>query len=264
MVTNRTVAFFDILGFRKLVEERPLSELGPQFLKTMDGVRTYLNRPVLPDQNLPRLLNPPTQQFCLTFAFSDSLILISHDSSASSCLALLVYAVVAMRALMASGFPVRAGISFGEMFVDVSRSIFLGRALTAAFDSERDQQWAGGLIDDSVAEALPELLVADSQNMLNILFPCYPVPFKTGTTRNQRTLNWRWNLVVKYGTRSLFRPTLDTESTKKVTNTLAYAKWIRSSGLAYPADPGSVPVEVRALFAGDGPPPPMFSHGDEW
>jgi len=267
MLVKRAVAFLDILGFRKLVTETPLSELGPRFANVIEAVRRDLNRPPLPGENLHRLLKdrPLTEPFCLTYAFSDSVILISDDSSSTGCLAVLVFAVRAMQAMMASGFPVRAGVSFGEMFVDIPRAVFLGRALTTAYDSEQSQDWVGGLVDDTVAEAVPELAKYTASNMLlNTLFPVYPVPLKTGTVRECRTLNWRWNLVVKSGTRSLFHETSDPEAMKKITNALAYAKWIRAAGLAYPADPASVPVEVRRFFVGDELPPPSYIHGDEW
>ena len=177
---------------------------------------------------------------------------------------MLVVALRVMQALIGSGFPVRAGVSFGEMFVDVPRAIFLGPALTTAYACEQGQDWVGGLIDDAVSEALPELFDGSAANaLLNALFPMYSVPLKSGGVRECRTLNWRWNLIVKNGIRSLFRETSDPAVARKIANALGYARWVRSTGVAYPVDPSLVPVEVQSVFVGDGPPPPSFMHGDE-
>ena len=98
---------------------------------------------------------------------------------------------------------------------------------------------------------------------MDTLFPLYLVPLKTGTVRLHRSINWRWNLVVADGTKSLFRNTNRWQDRRKVNNALEYARWIRNANLAYPKDPDSVPVEVRTYFVSSGPPPPKFDHGDD-
>ncbi|MGD1096592.1 MAG: hypothetical protein ABSB35_31940 [Bryobacteraceae bacterium] len=263
---KRTVAFLDVLGFRSLVAQIPASELGPRFAKIIDGVLNGLTRPLLADQNLPRLLNSPgpNERFCLVYSFSDSILLISHDSSLSSCLAVNVIALRIMQGMMAAGFPTRVGVTFGDMFVDVERAVFLGPALTAAYELEQSQDWIGGVIDESVAEPLPALMDRSQPHALqNVIFPMYRVPMKNGDDGERRTLNWRWNLVVQKGTRSLFRPTADESGTRKIARALEYAKWIRAAGLACAADQETVPVEIRLFYVGDVSSPPLFAHGDD-
>ena len=178
-------------------------------------------------------------------------------------LQLLVFVLRATQVMVVSNLPVRGAVAFGEMFVDLDRRLFLGRALTTAYDLEQRQDWIGVTLDDSVLSAFPGIFTGVHARVLGALFPNYEVPLKLGPAKLYRTVNWRWNLVVKKGIRSLFRIPSDWGERRKVLNTLEYARFVRSTGLAYPSAPENVPVEVRTFFVGDGPPPPQFEHGDE-
>ncbi len=262
---KRAVAFMDVLGFRRLVETTTAEALGPRFAKILELVLENLNRPVLPDRDLPRLVpdySTGNRPFCLSYSFSDSIILISHDSSRSGCLALLLFVLRATQVLLASGFPARSASAFGDMFVDSARSVFLGTALTHAYDLQRNQDWVGGIVDDSLVQPIPELSNGRDP-LLAALFPKYQVPMKEGPVREHYTTNWRWNMIAQSGTRALFAKPLTWDVKRKISNTLEYARWIRSAGLAYPITPDAVPVEVRPFFIGSGPPPPTFEHGDD-
>ena len=217
----------------------------------------------MPDHDLPRLVPEYSRgsQFCLSYSFSDSIILISHDASRASCLALLLFALRAMQALIASGFPVRAACTLGDLYVNRDRSVFLGPALTRAYDLEEQQDWVGGVVDDTLVMAIPELANGESSDaLLQILFPKYLVPMKNGPVQEHRTINWRWNMVVKDGTRALFTEPTEWGAKRKILNALEYARWVRAQGLAYPAASNEVPAEVRTFFIGSAPPP--FEHGD--
>ncbi len=148
----RTVAFLDILGFRELVERLPPQELGPRFRRVVDDTTRALNQPLLPDSDAPRLLSQQGRDgtYCIRHLFSDSLILISHDDTQESSLAVLIYTLRCMQFLLAARFPVRAGLAHGPMFVDERRSLFLGPALTRAYSTEQNQDWIGGMLDESI------------------------------------------------------------------------------------------------------------------
>jgi len=214
-----------------------------------------MNRPLLPGQKLPRILEgyQRGEPYCISHVFSDSIILVSHNDSMASCLAVLVYALRTMQYLMATGFPIRAGVAYDDMFVDTERSVFVGQAIIKAYDLEQNQVWIGGAIDPSIPTSFPSLFNGVLNEQLDKLFPLYRVPIKTGKVRSLHT----------HGTRSLFVESPECEHRLKVGNALEYARWVRAAGLAYPVDPEVVPVEVRTFFVGAGPPPPSFSHGDD-
>jgi hypothetical protein len=61
----------------------------------------------------------------------------------------------------------------------------------------------------------------------------YSVPFKDGEYEYHLVINWRLNLVVKYGTKSLLPKPFDTQSETKIDNTLKFAKYLRNTKQAY-------------------------------
>lgn len=260
---ERTVVFLDILGFRNLVDEMTTEELGGKFSRVISTVLMSMNRPFMAPGTEPTLFpgHPVEQPWCLSYAFSDSIILISHDDSEKACLAVLVYALRSMQYLIASGLPVRGGAAFGEMHVDEAKSLFLGKALTAAYELEQKQNWIGVALDISVDAKFCHMFL---KSPMSELFPLYEVPMKSGPIKWLRTLNWRWNLVVQKGTKSLFKDNGDWSVRTKIENTLNYAKFIRLKGLAYPIDDTVMPVEVRCMYIADSPPETGVKHGDEF
>jgi hypothetical protein len=266
---SRTVVFLDILGFRKLIEEFPTEQLGQRFSQAMSlavdfnknaGKTFFPSEPTL----FPTL--SADQPYCITHVFSDSIVSISHNESSESCLAALVYNLHLMQFLLGLGFPTRGAAAFGPMYVDEAKSLFLGKALTQAYEFEQKQEWIGAALHDSIEEAFPDLFGDEHPfaTVIGALFPPYCVPLKQGNIKEIRSVNWRWNLVVPKGTRGLLPSCQDWSAKRKQENALAYAQFIRANGLAYPNDQSKIPIEVRSLYLADGPPtaqPP--SHGDE-
>jgi hypothetical protein len=269
-MTGRAVAFLDILGFRKLVESKSTEELGALFSNVIGRALPAMNRPFGEPHDEPTLFpqRPPNESWCISHSFSDSIILISHDESEASALALLIYALRVTQMLIASKLPVRGAIAFGDMYVDMAKALFLGKALTQAYALEQSQHWIGVAIDPSVSERFPNLLESDVPlaGLRKCLFPRYEVPMKTGPIRQLHTLNWRWNVVAEGGTKTLFGDDRDWSARTKIQAALTYALEMRNSGRAYPADDAKVPIEVRRFFIASGDPAnrPMPVHGDEY
>lgn len=260
---RRTVAFLDILGFRKTVLTTPLSELADKYERRIaeaDGMNHLES--LIP--GTPTLFpnHPPNVPWCQRFVFSDSIILVSVDDKAVSALKLLVYAWRLSQVFIAFQMPLRGGITFGELYSNPLRNICLGSALTTAYDLERSQAWVGAAIHSSVEEAFPELLLHDNENhgLLDNIFLRYPVPMKDGTSQHLRTLNWRFNLIVENGTRSLFASDGPLDVMQKVANALKYAETVVHSGRIYVADQSNLPIELRSMWIGGKEPP--FPHGD--
>ena len=74
-------------------------------------------------------------------------------------------------------------------------------------------------------------------------------------------INWRFNLIVEDGTRSLMPYSLDIDVIKKIHNTLRYAEKVIQSGEVYISDQSAAPIEVRSFSCGSKFPP--FPHGDD-
>jgi hypothetical protein len=257
------VALLDILGFRKLIARTPLQGLAERNERVIANAEATLQHPLMDLGKEPTLFPGSNQTpLCQLHVFSDTVVLISHDDTDESCAKLLVYGWRVAQGLTAMGFPVRGAVSFGEMHSNPARHVFLGRALTEAYELEQAQDWAGIALSPSLDAKIGAISRHPVFSRITDLIICeYDVPMKTGVRQRLQTLNWRFNLVVKKGTRSLFPDDGDPAVGTKVRNTLEYARAMR--GRAYTDSERSVPIEMRTFFVGDGPPPPNFAHGDD-
>lgn len=259
---KRTVAFLDILGFRQMVEDTPLPELARRYEQVLDQTAA-MNKPFLPGRE-PTLFpnHPPGGAWCDRYIFSDSVILVSTSDDEASCAKLITYSWRLTQMLLASGMPVRGAIVYGDIYENLRKNIVLGLALTRAYELERTLQWIGAVIDPSVELAFPVLFDAGNTRwapLSNIILR-YPAPFKNGWVEFW-TLNWRFNLTVEKGTRSLFSTSGERHIQEKVDNTLQYAKVVLSTNRAYVPPRTELPIELRNFFAGSRKPP--FQHGDD-
>jgi hypothetical protein len=259
------VAFLDILGFRTKLYNTPLLELANDYERRILESQ-FMNRPFDSTRDIPTLFkdHPDNAPWCAQYVFSDSIILVSHDEDIMDCMKLIVYAWRLAQHFIASRTPLRGGIAYGELYANPKLSVFLGKALAKAYELENCQNWIGIAIDTSVMERFPtvfETIDKDEHSILNDLLFEYPVPFKDGTTKQLRTLNWRWNLIVEKGTRSLFSDSQDLKIAEKTRNTLKYAEVFVQRGKLYVKDQSNLPVELRSFYIGAKEPP--FEHGDD-
>jgi len=260
---NRTVAFLDILGFGVMVNETPINELSKKYENLIDTLE-YLIRPVYFTKEHSTLFpdHPTHSPWCVMNIFSDSIILISLDESLISSLKLIIYSWRLTQVCLSFKMPVRGAVTFGEIYINQNKNITLGCALTNAVKLEKKQQWIGVSLDENMENLLPELFhqIREIPILSNIFFR-YEVPFKEDKRKLLHTLNWRWNMIVESGTRSLFSCSNDENIKKKISNTLDYAKAVVDSGQIYVKDQNEFPIELRSFFVGNSKPP--FRHGDD-
>ncbi len=261
-IENKTVSFLDFLGFKNHINNTPLLELAKKYQQVIINADA-MNRKFQTDLR-PSLFTQlkHNDTFCWKKIFSDSIILVSKDNSVESCLMLLLYTWKIMQACLASKMPVRGGIVNDEFFMDKEHDIFLGKALTKAYELENQQDWIGISIDDSINKRFQNIFSFKDIPYWDNVFLFYDVPLKNGLTKRMRTINWRFNFVVDKGTKSLFPSSADIRVQKKINNTLDYAKYVVNSGAVYTNDNNNVPIEFSVFWVGATQPP--FSHGDEY
>lgn len=271
-IKKHTVAFFDILGFKNKVLSSELFELATSYEYLLSLVINHLNQKK-DDKNSLFPNHQIGSPYCYNYFFSDSIILFSLDDSEESCLKLLVFAWRLFQFLLAFNFPARGSICFGDMYVNPQNKIFLGKALIDAYELEQKQEWIGAIIDKSIFEAFPNLahLCEKENSIFHYLFFEYDVPLKNGLICRSSTINWRFNLVVEEGTRSILKYLNDAKIQdvkdiedfkilKKLDNTLRYAEKVLSTKVIY--SPVDVPSELNVFWVGGTEPP--FTHGDEF
>lgn len=190
MTDKRFVAFFDILGFSKLVETSSVNDIKVIFHKIFSSIllaqHKYWCRNVfkLACSDSPEISGIFAQKLkeavslfegdnqimikkqldlYLTDAFrlgyliiSDSIIfyseIIEDDSDAIDIFDQFVNFI---RSFFIESFLkkilIRGAISYGEFHVDVENSIYFGKALIEAIRLEKNQQWIGCIFSDSLS-----------------------------------------------------------------------------------------------------------------
>lgn len=272
-IGNHTVAFMDVLGFKKMLESRELKEfselyevifgcMGSRFTHQLyytygDIYKKY--RSIFYDTKY-------SEPLCKKFVFSDSIIFISHDDTPLNITKLLLSSWRFLQTSIAFGFLIRGGIAHGELYVNEKDKIFLGKALKSAYELEQKQNWVGVSVDDSIIDTLPWISekAKDLQtNYFDALLPIYNVPFKDGTAKQLHTVNWRFQLSVKEGIKTLLPFTGNQDEDRKIKNTLDYLKYIKKANFRYCYD--DVPYELRPMYFGvKGQPSLKFDEDDEF
>ena len=259
MPQQAVVSFLDILGFNAKMESIPLDDLSSQYEQLVSQARSYLAFELASDHSLFNDRFRPARH-CSMHVFSDSIILYANEDSDAACLELLLYTWRLQQLFLAAGMPLRGAVQYGEFYANPNTGIHLGRALSEAYRLESRQEWIGISIGHSVSDRYPAVFDTILGEICAGLFPQYCVPMKSGFTEDYLTVNWRFNLVVERGTRSLFPADSDEGVKKKIGNTLQYAKTVVESNRVYARSTG-LPIELQAFFVGTTEPP--FPHGDE-
>lgn len=215
--------------------------------------------PLKSEKSILSFLKNKNELLCKQFFFSDSIILIANDDSYDSFLKLIIHSWRILQMFISFGMPLRGAISYGDIYINEKINLFLGESLTKAYDLELQQQWIGVIIDKSAVEKYNDIF---NDDLLNEVCLEYDVPLKNGLKKRYKTLNWRFNMIVKDGTRSLFPINENTpdDVKEKINNTLDYAHAVilRKKTYLYGDD---VPIEFRSVFVGNTEPP--FAHGDD-
>lgn len=262
MSHKRAVAFLDILGFKDFIANLSTDNLAEKYTRIISLAEAF-NKDLISDHSEPHLLPSlgAGKNWCIKKIFSDSIILIANDESEESCLRLLLYTWKLMQACLSVEMPFRGGIAYDEMFINEVQEIYLGKALTKAFELESSQQWIGVAIHKELSDHYQNIFNGNIHLLLNNIFLKYLVPFKGGGRKELNTINWRYNFIVQKGTRALMPYSNNKSVIEKIKNTLAYAKHVVDSGQIYANNQQIAPIEIRSFWCGAIQPP--FPHGDD-
>lgn len=185
--SNRAVCFLDVLGFKQMLKEKPVIQIAEEYDRLVMQAST-INHKFFEHGIEPTLFkdHPVGAPYCTRYIFSDSIILVADGEDSQSFLKLLVQAWRFMQVSLSLGIPIRGGIAFGEMYLDPSKGICLGHALTKAYQLEEKQNWIGIAVDQSVESAYEYLfsMAKNSTSVLGALLLKYPVPLKNSNAHN--------------------------------------------------------------------------------
>lgn len=257
---ERYVTFLDILGFAEMVKAKELAEMQRLLHLAIQSIQIAKWGGI--HKGVPSLNEKPP----LVFSFSDTFVLASRDSSDSALASYVVTSALLTQYLFAQTLPVRGAMTFGEADFIAGTDHMLGKGIVKAAELEKQQNWFGVLVDlPSMPAGVQKIFEAAE---FAPLFARWDVPTKGGgVLSNALVVNWRNNLVVEGGTKSLFAKPPDDAARNKIENTLKFAKHMRETG-RHTCDPRDGKGGVLPWLAGcrtTAPGSPWnVPHGDEF
>ena len=257
---KRAIAYFDILGFRKKVEELTIDELADSYSKLILDTENYVF-----DETFRQMVR---KKSCKRFIFSDSIFLLACEDSEQGFVELFSYAWRMMQIALAMGYPLRGAITYGDVYADQSKGVFIGESIVSAASWESKQDWMGAVVDKTAVERYSAVFEGEDvlHEVYKVLMPTYPVPLKGGLVKNQRVINWRVNIVSQHGIKALFQHRVDDEDVnRKIQNTLTFAKKMRERGFTVFNDK-IVPARYRRFSIQEHHPDQglIIKNGDEY
>jgi len=210
MTSKKYIAFLDILGFKDLIENNKLDDI-EKLYDTLQKSVLYsfaISNPEHKLINKGKVDLPSIKETNLnSLVISDSIIIWTDDDSQGSFFELILAVKYFMYFSMQSGFPLRGGISSGELVVKNGRhekspkfnsyTTLLGLSLTRAYILESKSEWSGCIIDEKCVEHFTNKLKSYDSNTANLEFfeemdiiRSYKVPMKSGPIKKYYTINW--------------------------------------------------------------------------
>jgi class 3 adenylate cyclase len=153
MQGNYLVAVCDILGFSALVQEHDLHSVVEDAL---GWFRKALGHSIHGGEFPP---TPPAMRALANHEqvgvawFSDTVLLYTkHDTDAAVADLVTTVASLLFETILQGSTKVRAGVAYGEAFMDQDSSLYAGKPIIEAYCLEKNQEWAGAALAASACE----------------------------------------------------------------------------------------------------------------
>ena len=191
-----TIALCDMLGFSKLVRGNQLNTVVENVL---GWFRKVLHFSINKDEWLETV--PPfddidkNSKIGLAW-FSDTILLFTREDSDESLRELLQTVAWLLFATINSTTRMRAGIAYGDAFIDPQNAMYVGIPIIDAYQMEQKQQWAGAALTESAVERVPEFVRGGNFADWPIL--PYNVPLKNNETLSTLAVNWTYGIHNEY------------------------------------------------------------------
>jgi hypothetical protein len=146
-LANRYVAFFDILGFSHLVSNESLLVVAEKISRLI-----YYANGIMIKWNI---YGKPLRTYeARHLHFSDSILLwsppVPRDYPFSPCVHFSMCVGILIACGMFERIPLRAGVAFGQTYIDIRKRIIIGQPVIDAYRLEKVQEWIGGAFHSSI------------------------------------------------------------------------------------------------------------------
>jgi hypothetical protein len=206
------IAYFDLLGFRSLVENRSIWEVRKCYEEALDEV------------NRKCYWTP-------AMWFSDTFLFYTQDDSRDSFGKIVGASEGFFRRMLKNLIPVRGCLAFGEFYAGPKGTLF-GPALIKAYDEAEAQDWLGFILSEEAENKVKQYEINGRSvydNLREHYFREYDVPFKkVESQRGQepRSIEYRRRLVYTINLGSPRHGSEDPESARLLWNDLDHMQAI--------------------------------------
>lgn len=243
MLSDRLVAFFDILGFSERLRTMDIADLHRLYAELIDDVADTVFNPQILGLQPQRKSNFDRANFLF-----DSIVLVSRDLTVDFGRPAVHDFLMSCASLMEKSFalqlPLRGAISFGDYLEDPERNMFLCREFADLVREEKAQEWSGCIVLAPALERVLPVLYLDPGGELHYehraqVLAQYNAPFKAAEgQRRQRywCVNW-----VYFLSQSELGKGLAFLKPPKLNNTTEFVRYIQS----LPAEDRPLPEAFR-------------------
>ena len=144
---ERFVLYLDIMGFKERVNRVEIEELREQLLRFKTK-----------NKKLKPLLESKANTLIYMAQFSDSIVLVSRDTTIDDLHRISKAASILMQTALQTGFALRGAIAKGHMIFDNEQQLFFGKALVDAYLLEEELCYYGVVFHESMEEIILEAL----------------------------------------------------------------------------------------------------------
>ncbi|AWA30945.1 hypothetical protein HYN48_13145 [Flavobacterium magnum] len=177
---NRFVAFFDIMGFKNLVQTKSHANILKQ-MRQLAAIVNYIDSQEIVSKN--------SQSVLKSTIFSDSIILISNNNTVSSAANIMLHSSLLMTVAIRLGIPMKGCIAHGKFTADFENSIFFGQPLIDAYLLEEELSLYSIVLHNSFENHLINKYYGGYKFRDNIRWFKYLTPLKVGKSQHYH-LNW--------------------------------------------------------------------------
>jgi hypothetical protein len=190
---NTLVAICDVLGFKNLLSDNKPTEIAvemQQYLGRCIHKALYQDKETKPLADIRDFQMNPDVGVVL---FSDTLLIYGRHGGYTAIDGVLkTVSWLLFQSLDHTRFRFRAGLSYGLLCADFKSSIFLGPAIVAACELEKNQEWMGAAADQKTSSYLSNELYKDgfTEPSLDPPLVRYQIPLKKGINQELLAVNW--------------------------------------------------------------------------
>lgn len=173
---KRYVAFFDIMGFKELVERNNHSYI----VDKLEALRKTISILEKLHEN-QGFLNDVKVTNSKTITFSDSIMIFTKDDSIESLNKIIIDSSIFLFKAIEIGIPIKGALSYGEVTLDFKNSLFFGRPIIDAYLLHDELNMYSAILDNRIEDKISTFTL---HNDVVDLFISVKVPLKKGKVQH--------------------------------------------------------------------------------